>query len=312
MDPFKIFSQNEDYYTRNFVGSNRELVCFKTFEKNKDKYKYNSFILGSSRSLAFKVTNWAQYLPKSASGFHFDASGEGIYGINNKLIYFEKNNIKINNVLIILDEKCITVTKIRKGFIHVSIPELSNESKWSFYKNFLLANLSLRFSISYLDYKFFGEFRRYMKGFINPLKKYDSLYNAVTGDFYYSYDKEIKENKELFYNKLIKDGIFYNRKEHFKKDRRKVITLEEINILKSINDILKRNNTNYKIVISPLYDQIVFDKERLKFLNNLFGKENVYDFSGENKYTRSIYNYYETSHYRTHVADDIMKRIYRK
>jgi hypothetical protein len=48
----------------------------------------------------------------------------------------------------------------------------------------------------------------------------------------------------------------------------------------------------------------------LRYLTNLFGKENVYDFSGINEYTESIYNYYENSHYRPYVADEIMKKLY--
>jgi len=41
------------------------------------------------------------------------------------------------------------------------------------------------------------------------------------------------------------------------------------------------------------------------------GKKNVYDFSGKNKLTTPIGNYYETSHYRPHVANKIMELIYR-
>ena len=43
----------------------------------------------------------------------------------------------------------------------------------------------------------------------------------------------------------------------------------------------------------------------------LEGKQNVFDFSGINFITNDYHNYYENSHYRPHVADYIMKEIYK-
>ncbi len=59
-----------------------------------------------------------------------------------------------------------------------------------------------------------------------------------------------------------------------------------------------------------MYDQIPLEKEQLNLLYDIFGKENVYDFSGKNEFTESVFNYYENSHYRPHVAAEIMDIIY--
>jgi len=45
-------------------------------------------------------------------------------------------------------------------------------------------------------------------------------------------------------------------------------------------------------------------------LQNVFGRNNVYDFSGHNLFTKDYNNYYETSHYRPSVAADILSIIY--
>ena len=70
------------------------------------------------------------------------------------------------------------------------------------------------------------------------------------------------------------------------------------------------NKTNYRIIISPLYNQIKLNNQDLDYLKQLFGKDNVFDFSGINKFTKDYNNYYESSHYRPHIAREIMQLIY--
>jgi hypothetical protein len=45
-------------------------------------------------------------------------------------------------------------------------------------------------------------------------------------------------------------------------------------------------------------------------LQKVFGNNNVFDYSGVNDYTNSIYNYYEASHYRPVVGRQILEAVY--
>ena len=78
-----------------------------------------------------------------------------------------------------------------------------------------------------------------------------------------------------------------------------------------MRDILVKNHTNFKIVISPLYDQRKLNPQDLSRLNEIFGPGHIYDFSGKNSFTGDYHNYYETSHYRLPVTDSIISMIYR-
>jgi len=80
--------------------------------------------------------------------------------------------------------------------------------------------------------------------------------------------------------------------------------------LKKIKEIFTRHNTRYKIIISPIYDQIPLEQEQLNLLYEVFGKENVYDFSGKNRFTEPISNYYETVHFKPYVAHEILNIVY--
>jgi hypothetical protein len=81
-------------------------------------------------------------------------------------------------------------------------------------------------------------------------------------------------------------------------------------MLQSISKIFRKHNTNFKIIISPLYDQVKIAPRDLNMLNKIFKRENVFDFSGINQYTSDFHNYYETSHYRPIIAEKILEKIY--
>ena len=64
IDIFKIFGF-QDYYSIQRVGLNREMITTTTFNYFREKEKFDSFILGSSRSQAYKCKNWISYLDKN-------------------------------------------------------------------------------------------------------------------------------------------------------------------------------------------------------------------------------------------------------
>ena len=83
-----------------------------------------------------------------------------------------------------------------------------------------------------------------------------------------------------------------------------------IEYLREMAGIFKHNNTNYKLVISPLYNTPKFNNTDFETLVRIFGSENVFDFSGENSITSNYRNYYERSHYRPEVGRQILEIIY--
>ncbi len=75
--------------------------------------------------------------------------------------------------------------------------------------------------------------------------------------------------------------------------------------------MLNEDHAQYKIILSPLYSQVKLNEKDIKALCDIFGKENVFDFSGINDITNNMYNYYESYHYRPEVAKLMMDSIYR-
>ena len=167
--------------------------------------------------------------------------------------------------------------------------------------------LNLSFIIGYIDYSIFGVHRNYMSNLICE-PKYQDVHDLKTGDVYYGADRVIWEDMEGYYQEQVKKGVFYDRRKC--KVMSKPVTREEKELLLKIKGYFDKHGTDYRIVICPHYDQKPIGNDHLQLLNAVFGAQTVFDYSGINQITESIYNYYEDSHFRPNVGDAIMQEVY--
>jgi hypothetical protein len=133
-------------------------------------------------------------------------------------------------------------------------------------------------------------------------------------------EKEIyKPYRVNFKERLISknENDYYDvRKTHFftrpleEKVSKKVLSKKAKFLLKEIMNILNKNQTKYSIIITPLYNEKMINTEDLLFLENLFGKKNVFNFSGQTEFSKDKHNYFEVSHFRPHVGRLLMDKIY--
>jgi hypothetical protein len=310
-DPFKIIFTYNDYYTGNMIQGNREDICLKLFNRRTDKNKINSFIIGNSRSHAFKTNNWVKFLnksPKNPNCFHFDGSGLGLYRANNIIKYLDNNVENIANVLIVLDHDFFTEISNPKEHLIIEPPAISKESKFTYYTTFISASLDFRFLICNLFYNISGKYYPFMGDYISK-SKHSHISNNYTGDIFYGSDQDIRNDSVNYYNKLIAQGAFSKEDQKNKKNMSYIGT-EQIKLLKQMMDTFSKNKTNYKIIVSPLFNQIPFNKQDLSALLEIFGNDHVFDFSGVNDITNNLYNYYENSHYKPYIANEIMSLCY--
>ena len=308
-DVFQIFGFQE-YYANQTISKNRGMITTTTYTNRREHENYNSFIFGSSRSKAFKCIDWKNYLDENAEPFHFDASTENLRGLWQKVNYIESMGDTIKNALVIVDHELLNNINRQKGHLYISMPCMGDNNWLDYYFTFFQANMNLKFLSAILDYSIFGEHRRYM-GYLIRKKKFPDKVNSYNCDFWYGYDDEIRIDSTQFYLDRLTSGIFYERpNDPYRKSYVVLSRQAQIQMLREINNIFQKNNTKYKIIVSPLYDQLKIDENSLGILKSIFGEENVFDFSGKNDITDRIYNYYESSHFRTHVARKILKQVY--
>lgn len=304
-DPYKVLKSYGNY-SYSPVVLNRDYVSTTVFLKNYKKHNYNSFILGSSRTMAYKPDSWLTHLSNKDIPYAFDAYGESIYGIYTKLKFLDSKNIKIKNALIILDrDASFYLSGNHTGHLGIKHPITSGESYLNFHLEFIKAYFNPKFLFSFYSYKILGAYKPFMAGYITSrIITYDINTNERK---ILDRETEILNNPKEYY--LARSKLFYKR-EGEKNDTLQRINKEHKFMLMGIKNILDKNNTSYKVVISPLYEQIRFSYPDFYLLKNIF-ENNLYDFSGKNEFTDNKCNYYETSHYRPIVGDSILNLIYK-
>lgn len=305
-DPFRIIYNYKDYSEDMFVIPNRDYVSSEMFLKNEKTYHYNSFIFGSSRTIAYKTNSWKKYLPASASPFVFDASGESIFGIYTKINYLDKTGARLDNCLLIFCPDC-TFTRETDHTDHLGIkhPTVAGTSWLRFYTVFIRAYFDNKFFKNYIQYRVTKKYTPSMKGYIEYRK---SKFDLVTNEeWLIDNEKELSEDQAGYYE--IRKTLFFDR-DSIIADAKPQISKKQRTMLHEMEKIFLKHHTNFKIVISPLYSQIRINSSDLSILQTIFGIEQVYNFSGKNFYTANKENYYESSHYRPFIGDSILSIVY--
>jgi len=305
-DVFKVIYHYDPFYAdTDYIGINRAYGSTMTYINQNPKYHYNSFIFGNSRSLLYEIDTWKQHLPKNSVCMHFDESGGSISGIRDKVAFIDKNGGQLTNALLVVDHDLLSTLEQKEGYLFITPPILKGYSNMlDFHVQHFLAFMNPKFLFALADYNLFGTFRPYMQRLINDSQP--------------TYLPQYNEFQETQIEEKIAKGAYYDA-EHLKVFEgvqkpgtysSEELSTEGINCFNDIKDIFDRHNTSYKIVISPLYDQVKLNRSVYQALCSIFGKEKVYDFSGVNKWNQDFHNYYEESHYRPAVAAEIMNIIY--
>jgi hypothetical protein len=312
MDPFKVVKTYDSYFVSgrpNYISLNKDHVSTQNWLNHYNQYGYDSYIFGNSRSLYYEINTWKNYIGAPYQKcYHFDASGESIYGIAKKFEFLDKQEAKIKNCLIVLDAELLNQANNSAGHLFLKDPNLSGDHKFKFQLEAIKAFFDFKFLTSFLDFKMSGKVKDYMKKeFLLDDRSF--YYDKVTNEIQQQqYENMIRENPMDFYGP--RKDVFYTRDMTKEKVNAPVIKAAQLELLSSIKNILQKNQTNYRIVVSPLYDQKKINPEDLAILKNTFGDKNVFDFSGINDFTKDFHNYYETSHYRPHIAAAVMRIIY--
>jgi hypothetical protein len=316
LDPFKVIKSYDNYYDNYYdskhiyeVILNRDYVNTMTFDKYYQKNQYNSFILGNSRSMFYEMEDWKSHIGKESRCYHFDAFGESLYGICKKVNYIEEKKLKMDNVLLILDYSTLVLINPLDKYLNIISPPLEKYKNFvAFHVAFIKAFCMPKFTKAYLDYRISGEIKPYMieeQLFSKTEINYDLKTNEIT---YPEIEKLINEGK-YYTEEKIKT---FHRNDTIQTYSPVVIKNQQKEMLRAIFESFERNKTHYKIIISPLYNQEKLNSQDLEYLESLFGKQHVFDFSGINEFTKDYSNYYDSdSHYRPLVSREILQLIYK-
>lgn len=300
----KIYHYDE--YTFDYIMLNKGDVSTKILLDKVGKQHYDSFIFGSSRSCATRSDEWKKYLPAQNVPFSYSSWSESMEGIYRKIRLLDSLHIPIKNALIFIDATLTFDKNAEYDPVNSDHYLISGISKFEYYKSDFLDYLrNPRLIVTSIDYYLFKTQRGYMTDFVDP--KYGGL-NPVNCDWRIKSEQLIVQDSVSYYNRC--KYRFYERPQG-QVYAKKSITNEMQEYLQAIHHIFQKHRTNYKLIITPLYDQVKLNPEDMDLLKDLFGAYNIFDFSGINSITSNMYNYNEdVSHYRIRTGDYLLKKAY--
>ncbi len=303
-DPVEVIYPHDTHYTDPLITYNWDFNQTDTLIRHFAERRYDSFIFGNSRSKAFLTGDWQRHID-SGNVFHYAALAETLYGVDKKIRFIDSRNIPMRNCLLVFDPSLLAVTWNSTGYMFIKHPAISGESRADFHLTFFRAFIDPHFFPAYLERKIGGMLhpQRMPAPVANAM-----IYDPVTGDLTLAErERLIREDARKYYANPL---VFYPRYFTVKRYSPPVIKDMQIVYLRDIKQILTDHKTRYKVVITPNYDLTYLDRGDLERLREIFGRDNVYDYSGINYYTRDIHNFYENSHFRPIAAKRILDEIY--
>lgn len=279
IDNYGIFRTD---FSKQIIEPNQNYVKMRYILAN--KYKYNSFIFGSSRIGKidpFKISDGKYYNFTYADGLPQE------HLKNIKILL--KNRVKIKNILLGLDDFSYRLYPAEHENSLLNMPYPSN----IFEKVILFSNY-----------------------FIRMPKKFTE--KEITQKLDYDITNSGRPLCKDCDEKIDKDIINFAKDKRFEvpthSENKNVYLPETISSIKELVKICKDNNIKLRIFINPVHKTSYlanniqnFDK----FKKELALTTDYYDFSGLNKITTNNIMYYETSHYRVKVGDMIIDKIYK-
>ena len=305
-DPFKTLHPFSFQY---FDETNRDYISSELFLKNNPKYHYNSFIFGSSRCCGFNTYQWKHYLPAGANQYLFQAWGETLTGIEQKIDYLDKNGNSIENAIVLLDiPSTFGKPQLPKEVLSIKHYRFSRQSKLA-YQACLFEGFAQKPS------KWLSSIKQYSNPSIKvfPADTISNDWEAGNRNA----DIGIQPPKDSLKScSATTRAVFFkeieNKTDSDLKENKPQITSTFFGQLNHIKAVFDRHQTDYRIVISPAYcyNHPKINAEDLRILQDIFGKDKVFDYSGKNEITTDCYNFSDPNHFGLSVGWQIIEDIY--
>jgi hypothetical protein len=306
-DPFKVIWPHEfgDYYNDQPFELNRDYVSTELLLKHYRQEGYDTFIFGSSRSFSYHCDELLRLLPDSHP-FHYPAASENLYGVYRKVKFLDRLGVPLRRVLLVLDYWALSDVTSRQDHLHMLHPAVSGEGRLHFQAAFLKACFSDLFIVKYIDYRLFGRIRPYMRGMFMIYPGQFRIEPAANDFFFEAYERALASDP---------GGYYRTHKHLFPRGRPPLVSDPAIKAvqrryLEEMQAVFARHGTDCRIVINPQYDYPALNGRDLQALQEIFGRDRVFDYSGVNRFTENQSNFYDFAHYRPFVANAILREVY--
>ena len=292
-DPYKTLRPFSLTY---FDDTNRDYLSSELFVKNYPEYHYDSYVFGSSRCGGINTYQWLTYLPDGSSQFLFQAWGETITGIDQKVTYIDEHHYPLDNVLMLVDiPRSFSKPQLPYEAMSIKDPRFSHQPGWVFQ------------SVLFFDFiQKPSEWRRAVRKWRNSTPP-KITFDPITNDWEKGNMRNLSRKAKSVFMKDYVNNPYVSLPVG-----ESVIDGSMAVILNHIKSVFDRKETDYRIIITPAYGYKYpsISEEDLRILQGVFGEENVYDFSGREDITLDYKNFSDPNLFGLNIGWLMLEEVY--
>ncbi len=300
-DVYADFGIKQNYSWKYFFQSLGDVSTKKLIHSDKN---YNSFIFGSSRACSVYACYLQEKIP-SSSFFHYANWGETVGGMYKKLKLIDDLSMPIENAIIYIDTDFTFEDngEPRENDHYLITEEKQHEQLLRHYRSFFSNINSDKLKLLMGGTIEGDQFPNWESDKITNDSNY--LCNDANIEAYGEISKDAAYLSEI--DSLKNVGFLYERprKQAYKASQ---ISDTEKAYLSKIKTLLDKHQTQYYVIITPLYDQLKFSDEDYHVLSSYFG-EHLYDFSGISEITNDASNYPDKVHFLRHISKEMLDSV---
>lgn len=282
IDPFHVF--NWTNFRDNGIDTNANYSKMKKLLKNPDKYKFNAFIFGSSRTGFINEEKFTRDKCENMS-YSMGIPADHLLNLQTML----KHNMHLKKIFIGIDSMSHIVSLKQHIWDPTRCPyEFLADDNGNYTRHFL----ELYANPIYLP----GALREMFTNYLYPQENDSNVHDYGYVNHFDWNGNDVKPTMGQLGYKTYAEGI--------------ATTLNDIREIKNLCD---ENNIELVIFTNPMHRITYIRSLEIGYLNFLKGLAEItdfYNFSSLNDITTNNENYLETSHYRAEVGDLIIDVIY--
>ena len=301
-DPYMVLHKYKRY-DKSCMFLNESFVGWQTYLNNKDSAKFNSFMLGNSCTMGIKCSSWEKYIGKDSHAIRLYGNAERLSSVYLKMKALDSIHAPLKHVMVVANITLVENSTLTPFATNLLPPGQGDISEAQFQCSFLQAFFVPSNLFSFLDYNIFHQYRKSMDGIINP---FGVIRNPINCEAINPHEEEIAKMDDRYWT-IHKGKFELTRKASLHKP---VIREQQYELLMKIANICRKNHTDFKFIIGPEYDQVKLNHKDFIALQKVFGRNNVYDFTGKNCLTDNIHNFYDPDHFRPIAGDYMLKVVY--
>lgn len=306
-DPMHLFGHGlrtvDDYYL-----PNKGQLTVNNFEVLNPTHNFDSFIIGSSLCVAYRLDDWKKYLPNDACPYHFDFSAMRVRQMRLAVDYLAQN-ATMRHALMVIDPVTLMWEGGTDNLPTLTPPALSeNPAEWLtthytyFSHCFSRANIN-GFVAELTGHPSFGDNRF-------PADKTIAIYDPVKNeesDGSTDAEVEAAAREWMAANPLWRtstpdwwasDSVYPPRLADHEADFRRIAA------------VMDSLGTSYRLILGPNHDNIQMNPADKEALREIFGT-NFIDLSSSMAWITRVPAYYlDGFHYYPLVADSLMRAAY--